>query len=214
MTKDFTNSDTLYDMKTFYGRFQHFRRQLDPTKSLITDEVIREYQSNIKEFTDSKNSKFSQQELWSQYYTVKAHAHPETGELPNRIQRLCNFLPSNAPIIFGLCVLPPTPMNQVIFQTLNQTYNFSLNIAFASSSNPVNMQEIAVSYVCCIASALTVAVVLRKKMQSQKSQNPVIKAITFFTPYIAACTANSVNHSISRWKDFAYGVEIIGILYR
>jgi hypothetical protein len=85
------------------------------------------------------------------------------------------FVPINVPLLFGIGLLPPTPFNQAFFQSLNQAYNFGVNLFNASASNPMNNQEIMTSASLAIGSALLVSVGLRKALIKIKSQNPIIK---------------------------------------
>lgn len=123
---------------------------------------LYEYQKNIDDFILTKTSRFTNKQLWDQHYIVKSNLHPETKEPIPILFRYAGFVPYNMPIIFGISMLPATPRNQMISQTINQTYNFALNICNASASNPLSTSELAISYVSCVAAAIGVSVGLRK----------------------------------------------------
>jgi hypothetical protein len=103
-----------------------------------------------------KTNKFTSSELWTMRYgknsnfqslklifsAVMSNLHPETGKPIFPTFRWSAFAPMNIPIIVMLAILPPTTMNQVIGQSLNQTLNFGVNVANASASNTMNLQEI------------------------------------------------------------------------
>lgn len=70
-----------------------------------------------------------------------SNLHPETGNPVFPTFRWSAFAPMNIPIIILLAILPPTTMNQVIGQSLNQTLNFGVNVANASASNTMDIKE-------------------------------------------------------------------------
>ena len=72
-----------------------------------------------------------------------SNLHPETGNPIFPTFRWSAFAPMNIPIIVILAILPPTTMNQVIGQSMNQTLNFGVNVANASASNTMDIQETA-----------------------------------------------------------------------
>ena len=50
---------------------------------------------------------------------VDSSIHPDTGDLIPPLMRMCAFVPTNLPIIFGMLMTTPTPLNTVFFQWLN-----------------------------------------------------------------------------------------------
>jgi hypothetical protein len=174
-TKQFDAAVELYDLDTFYGRYRHFRLVLSPFNIFHSNESIKQYQKNIDDYTLTKVSKFTSRELWQQYYVIKSNLHPETKEAIQMPFRWSCFVPMNVPLLFGIGLLPPTPFNQAIFQSLNQAYNFGVNLFNASASNPMNNQEVMTSASLAIGSALLVSVGLRKALIKIKSQNQIIK---------------------------------------
>ena len=68
--------------------------------------------------------------------------HPETGKPVFQLFRWSAFAPMNIPIIVFLAILPPTTLNQVFGQSLNQTLNFGVNVSNASASNVMDVKEI------------------------------------------------------------------------
>lgn len=90
--------------------------------------------------------------------------HPETEEPILWPFRFSALTPLNVPIIAGISLLPPTPFNQAVSQTINQCYNFAINVNNASQSNPMTNNEIIFSQCACIGSAIGVSVGLRKML--------------------------------------------------
>lgn len=50
---------------------------------------------------------------------VDASIHPDTKKPVPWVMRMCAFVPTNLPIIFGMLMTPPTPINTMFWQWLN-----------------------------------------------------------------------------------------------
>lgn len=51
-----------------------------------------------------------------QYQTiVNASIHPDTNKPVPWVMRMCAFVPTNLPIIFGMLMTPPTPVNTIFW---------------------------------------------------------------------------------------------------
>ena len=66
---------------------------------------------------------------------VDASIHPDTGKPVPWAMRMCAFVPTNLPIIFGMLMSAPTPANTIFFQWLNQTYNAGMNYGNRNASS-------------------------------------------------------------------------------
>jgi hypothetical protein len=54
------------------------------------------------------------------YQTItNASIHPDTGKPVPWVMRMCAFVPTNLPIIFGMLMTSPTPLNTVFWQWIN-----------------------------------------------------------------------------------------------
>jgi len=138
---------------------------------------------------------------------VSSNLHPETKDPIPILFRYSGFVPYNIPIIFSISLLPPTPINQALSQTLNQTYNFFLNVCNASTSNPMSKKELAISYVSACTAALGVAVGFRSMLLKIKSQNVFVKGLLFITPWLAVAASNTMNMTCAKYKDLTQGFE-------
>jgi hypothetical protein len=205
----FSGKDDLFDLDTFFGRYWHFKKMNNPGNLMHTDAKLLEYQKNIDEYIQTQTSNLTNRQLWRQHYVVKSNVHPETKEPIPILFRYAGFVPYNIPIIYGISMLPATPRNQMISQTLNQTYNFALNICNSSASNPLSNQELVISYFSCCAAAIGVSVGFRKFLLGLKSQNLFTKGLIMITPYLAVTCSNSINQFCARYKDLANGFEVI-----
>lgn len=176
-SKPFSIKEDLFDMDTFLGRYQHFQKLFNPKQLLYSNDQFKEFQANIDEFIATKNSKFTDEELWNQQYVIKSNCHPETNKPLPMIFRWSCFVPCNIPLLFGIGMLPPTAFNQAFFQSMNQAYNFGINVCNASASNPMKNTDMAISFTLAVSSALCVSVGFRKFLLSRKSENIAMKGL-------------------------------------
>jgi len=84
---------------------------------------------------------FNSQPFSNLFKAVASNLHPETGDPIVPFFRWSAYAPMNIPIIVMLAILPPTTMNQVIGQSMNQTLNFGVNVCNSSASNSMDIQE-------------------------------------------------------------------------
>lgn len=106
-------------------------------------------------------------------------------------------------------MLPPTPINQAIAQTVNTSYNFAVNIANSTSSNPMSTQDIAVSWGASCAAAVFISVGFRKYLLTIKSTSTLMKGALALTPLMGVISANTVNFFFSRYKDILNGIAVV-----
>jgi hypothetical protein len=66
---------------------------------------------------------------------VNSTIHPDTGKPVPWVMRMCAFVPTNVPIIFGMLMTPVTPFNTVFWQWINQTYNAGMNYGNRNASS-------------------------------------------------------------------------------
>lgn len=79
-------------------------------------------------------------------YVVDANIHPQLKEPINILFRTSTFVPVNIPLCFFLSILPPTPVNQIFAQSLNQTYNFMFNYCNRNATNTFSNSMLASIY--------------------------------------------------------------------
>ena len=61
--------------------------------------------------------------------------HPDTNEPIMWPARSSTFVTTNIPIITGMLLAPPSPMNTIFWQWINQTYNAGLNYGNRNASS-------------------------------------------------------------------------------
>lgn len=142
-------------------------------------------------------------------YACLGNMHAETGEPITLPFRWATFPIANIPICVGLAVLPPTPINQFIAQSVNQTYNFGINVSNASASNQLSTTELSSSYVAAISSAILGSVGLRKGLEKAKLPGLFGKFMLGCTPFLGVALASSVNLFFSRYKEVKEGISVI-----
>ena len=207
--KPFGAKEDLFNQDTFFGRFNHFTRFLSPYNLLFSNDQLIQFQKNIDDHTATGKSKYSDKELWEQKYAVSSCMHPETKTPLQMPFRWSCFVPCNIPLLFGIGLLPPTPFNQAFFQSMNQAYNFGINVCNASASNPMSNRDISISFTLAISSALGVSVGFRKLLLNIKSKNNFVRGLLQLTPYFGVCVASTVNLFFSRFKDLQNGIEVM-----
>lgn len=203
----FAEGARLYD-DTYIGRVKHSYRLYHPMNSLYSNETIIGFNQELKEYLKTGQTKRSNEELWDLHYIVKSNLHPETEQPVNYLFRWCNFVPTNIPLILGIAVLPPTTFNQIFFQSLNQSYNFGVNVSNASASNQNSSTELGISYLAAVSSAIVGSAGLRAALQKLSLKGPLGKALLLSTPYLGLVLASSVNLFFSRSKELNDGIPV------
>ena len=205
--KKFTEGAHLYE-DTYMGRVKHSYKLYHPKNALYSDQQIVELNKELKTYLKTGITTRSDKELWDLYYIVKSNLHPETDQPVNKFFRWCNFVPTNIPLILGIAVLPPTTFNQIFFQSLNQSYNFGVNISNASASNQKSTNELLFSYFAAISSAIIGSAGLRAFLTKLKVSGPLGKVMMVSTPYLGLVLASSVNLFFSRSKELNDGIPV------
>lgn len=195
--------------KDYTGRLKHSYVLYHPRNLMVSDEKLIKYKAELDEFVKTGKSQYSRKELWDIHYLLESNMHPETGKPVQKLFRWSAYCPVNIPIIVGLSVLPPTPLNQFIFQTINQSYNFGVNFANSTSSNVKSGGEIATSYGLAVSCALLGSIGLRQVIQrSSLSSTRLGKGLMMSTPFFGLIFANSVNLLFSRSKELSQGIAV------
>ena len=116
----------------YWGRVKENYRVFHPKSILYSDDKILGIHRELLEYKKTGLTKRSNEELWNMHYICNGNFHPETGEPIKRLFRWSNFVLVNIPLLFCNFLLTPMTFNQILFESLNQTYNFGNNIANAS----------------------------------------------------------------------------------
>lgn len=117
-------------MNTYLGRVRYFFKVFNPLNSFYNNEQIEAMQEVLAkqrraEADASAQGKYvmlSEEEitkLRKLQTIVDASIHPDTKKPVPWVMRMCAFVPTNLPIIFGMLMTPPTPINTMFWQWLN-----------------------------------------------------------------------------------------------
>jgi hypothetical protein len=117
-----------FDQSTFSGRLQHFMQVIDPRTLLVSDDQLQQANNLLQDFAVGKSS-ISDEQLWEAKRIKDSIVHPDTGDKVFAPFRMSAFVPMNVPIVLGMLTTPPTLVNIVFWQWLNQTYNVCVNHA-------------------------------------------------------------------------------------
>lgn len=74
-------------------------------------------------------------ELRKAQTVIRTAVHPDTGEFIPWPMRMSSFIPVNLPISYGMIIVAPTPLNTIVWQFVNQTYNAMINYGNRNASS-------------------------------------------------------------------------------
>jgi Sideroflexins len=205
--KKYDGSTSLF-ADDYTGRMKDSIRLYNPFNLRYSDEEIIKMDKELQDYLKSGKSTKSNDDLWHMHYVARGNLHPETRQPLNKLFRWPAFVPTNIPLILGISVLPPTPFNQIFFQSLNQTYNFGNNVVNSSASNKKSTTEMTISYLAAVTSAIVGSAGLRAFLQKKNPTSTLGKGLLMFTPYIGLVFASSVNLAFSRSKELTDGIPI------
>jgi hypothetical protein len=164
--------------------------------------------AELEAYSKSQQSERTLAQLWDMHYILESNLHPETRQPVAKLFRWSAYCPVNIPIIIGLSVLPPTPFNQIFFQTVNQSYNFGINFSNSTSSNQKSPAELAVSFSLAVGSAICGSVGLRKLLERRNLSSRAGRLLLQSTPLVGLVIANSVNLLFSRSGEVLQGIAV------
>jgi hypothetical protein len=141
---------------------------------------------------------------------VNASIHPDTNQPVAWVMRMCAFVPTNIPIIFGILMTPPTRMNIMFWQWLNQTYNAGMNYGNRNASSPQTVGDIAFGYSAAVFSSITISLALRKIFGTATKSltgGSLVLANSIIN-YVAIASAGFLNSYCMRMGEMKRGISI------
>ena len=81
-------------------------------------------------------------QLRSAQTVLRTAIHPDTGEFIPWPMRMSSFTLVNLPISWGMIIAAPTPMNTIIWQFVNQTYNATINYGNRNASSSYSKKDV------------------------------------------------------------------------
>jgi len=141
---------------------------------------------------------------------VNSSIHPDTNQPVPWVMRMCAFVPTNLPIIFGMLMTPPTPMNTAFWQWINQTYNAGMNFGNRNASSQQTASDIMFGYTAAVTSSITISVGLRKLSHNMTKglQGGMAVLATSIISYLAVASAGFLNTYCMRMGEMKRGIKI------
>lgn len=205
--KKFEQGASLYE-DNYWGRVRDSIKLYDFMSLKYSDEELKSMNEEIKEYVKTGITKRTNEELWDMYYVVKGNLHPETEKPVTKVFRWSGFVPTNIPIIVGISCLPPTPLNQMFFQSLNQSYNFGLNFCNSSANNLKSKNELLISYLAAVSASIAGSAGLRQLITKMNLKGAFGRSMLTMTPFFGLVFASSVNLFFSRSKELSDGLPV------
>ena len=124
--------------------------------------------------------------------------------------RMCAFVPTNLPIIFGMLMTPPTPTNIIFWQWINQTYNAGMNYGNRNASSQQTAGDILFGYSAAVTSSITLSLGLRKLSNGFTKNLTGGSAVlaSSIIHYVAVASAGFLNSYCMRMGEMQRGIKI------
>ena len=141
---------------------------------------------------------------------VNASIHPDTNKPVPWVMRMCAFVPTNLPIIFGMLMAPPTPMNTAFWQWLNQTYNAGMNYGNRNASSQQTTGDILFGYSAAVTSSISISLFLRKASANftKNFKGGKMVLANAILNYFAVASAGFLNSYCMRMGEMSRGIKI------
>lgn len=150
------------------------------------------------------------QQLRKKQTVVASSIHPDTQKPIPWVMRMCAFVPTNVPIIFGMLMIKSTPFNTAFFQWLNQTYNAGMNYGNRNASSQQTAKDIMFGYSAAVVSSIGLGVGLKKacfNMTKNLNGGSLILANCLIS-YVAVATAGFLNSLCMRMGEMNKGIKV------
>ena len=123
---------------------------------------------------------------------------------------MCAFVPTNLPIIFGMLMSAPTPLNTVFWQWLNQTYNAGMNYGNRNASSQQTTGDILFGYSAAVTSSIGISLGLRKISAgfTRNMKGGSLVLANSIINYVAVASAGFLNSYCMRMGEMSRGIKI------
>lgn len=208
-------------MNTYFGRLKHFFNVFNPMNSFYNNAQIEEMQRTLTAqraaeadaaalgstvlLSDAEIAKLRKMQT-----IVNASIHPDTNKPVPWVMRMCAFVPTNLPIIFGMLMTPPTPANTIFWQWINQTYNAGMNYGNRNASSQQTTGDILFGYSAAVVSSISISLGLRKLSAgiTRSMQGGTMVLANSIINYIAVASAGFLNSYCMRMGEMSRGIKI------
>jgi len=203
----FVLGGSQFDQSSYYGRLRKFMQMVDP-RTLLPDFFLtqsrREACEALKKFRERQEGweNLKPERLWEAQWIVESSMHPDTGEVIPPPFRMSGFVPFGSPIVVGM-LLAQGPLQNGVFQFLNQAHNASVNYFNANKSSQPPLAQTAQSFAVATSSAVTVCLAMERVTQSLNA--PVARR---FVPFVSVATSNVLNVGFMRRNELEAGISV------
>lgn len=207
----FSLDQNRYDQSTYYGRWRQFMDMVSPRGLLLTSEKIHHAKKVLDSYRSGALMKdsLSDAELWQAKRVCDSSMHPQTGEIISPIFRLSAFTPVNIPICAGMLLAPPTIINTIFWQWVNQSYNAGFNYANRNASGEQATTDILKSYLTATIVSCSSAIGLGKLAEKGKWSSTARTLIRTMVPFVAVASAGAFNAVSIRYNELSEGIDIM-----
>ncbi|KAG7400882.1 Sideroflexin-5 [Phytophthora boehmeriae] len=201
-----------YDTTTYIGRWRQFAELVSPSWLFLSSEQIQHAKKTLEDYRSGAIApgQYKDSELWNLRQAYESAVHPQTGETVPVAFRLAAFVPANIPICVGMLLAPPTLVNTVFWQWVNQSYSAGFNYANRNASSEQDNSTIMKSYGTATLVSCTTAVGLGKIVENAKRISPKTRSfLGKMVPFIAVASAGAFNAVSMRFNEFQEGIDIM-----
>eukprot|EP00826_Nyctotherus_ovalis_P042661 TRINITY_DN441_c0_g1_i1.p1 TRINITY_DN441_c0_g1~~TRINITY_DN441_c0_g1_i1.p1 ORF type:complete len:287 (+),score=90.58 TRINITY_DN441_c0_g1_i1:418-1278(+) len=138
--------------------------------------------------------------------------HPDTKQKISYPFRMCAFMPTNLPIMFGMLCTPQTIVNVVFWQWINQTYNACLNYNNRNATSSFTNKELGIAYTGAVSTSISIALVGRWLSKRFGVQTGSISSQRFrngLVSLVALSCAGFLNLFLIRYNEMNKGVMLM-----
>ncbi|RLN51302.1 hypothetical protein BBJ29_003060 [Phytophthora kernoviae] len=203
----FSPDKPRYDTSTYIGRWRQFAELVSPSSEDIqhAKKTLEDHRSGAL-----APGQFKDSELWNLRQAYESAVHPQTGETVPVAFRLSAFVPVNIPICVGMLLAPPTLVNTILWQWVNQSYSAGFNYANRNASNEQDNSTIMKSYTTATLVSCSMAVGLGKIVENAKRISPKTRSfLGKMVPFVAVASAGAFNAVSMRFNEFQEGIDIM-----
>lgn len=201
-----------YDTTTYAGRWRQFAELVSPKWLFLSSEQIQHAKKTLTDFRSGALApgQLKDSELWDLRQAYESAVHPQTGETVHVAFRLAAFVPVNIPICVGMLLAPPTLVNTIFWQWVNQSYSAGFNYANRNASSEQDNSTIMKSYATATFVSCSTAVGLGKIVENAKRISPKTRSfLGKMVPFVAVASAGAFNAVSMRFNEFQEGIDIM-----
>ncbi|PHJ18491.1 tricarboxylate carrier protein [Cystoisospora suis] len=211
-----------HDPNTYWGRVFAFQQRINPLLLFVNEQEAKRSYEILQLARDGRWRQLRERgidEEKLQHFALVAQStvNSSDGSVIPPILRLAAFGPVNIPITGGMLLTPPTFVNSVFWQWVNQTYNAAFNWANGNKSSSAQGGQAAAAqsrdallkgYTAAVFVSVGLAVGMNAWLRRSKIQGVARKLLQAVVPYTAVATANFGNVLLMRGQEIQKGIPV------